>query len=493
MNQEANLDPNDHQEPKRKAPRASDHRKQKRPSRSDRIPMERQFERVPNIFLGDDRNLQIRRARQTFKSEDGSHGSMEFNIIPSPSAGDLTPDTRKAFVALQRMIVDRLAKADPDQPLPTRFDFKLREFARYLNPTGTRESAWGGKQIANIKRQIRKLQQVNFELRTEWYDAPTDTHNKVEDGFSIITHYHISEARKYKGGVEQPPLEMGFVDVLPMLVRNVSAGYTSPLLADVQNSIRSKFGRILYQHIDNRYAGVPDTSVYRRLLSKLFEDDFPELREKYPTPFKRKRLTERACKELRGAPITTGTITSAKVIQNKDQTDYLLEVRRKAHPHKEVEDETPEDLGAILISAPSKDQPPGYGSWISDVDSVETHCDSPEQLGEIISESLRFAHAQKPQGDDHALDAYIQEITAKTGDQNSTRNYRAILTDRMAFRSPDHAMTIIRKWLSEISQGEHDGIDGSVGKKLQTLYNQHCEALGIPPYHQRHSSSPAHA
>jgi len=486
MDQEQQPDLDDSQKRKKLVSRETDHKNQKLPERSDRTPMELHFERVPNIFLGRDRNQKIRTARQTFKKDDGSHGSMEFSIIPSSRAGDLTPDTRKAFVAIQRMIADRLAKHDTDLPLPTRFDFKLREFARYLHPEKSRVNSWSPSILAGIKRHIRKLQQVNFEIHGDWWDAKTQTLHKVEDGFSIVSHYHIAEARKYRDGLEQPPLEIGYIDILPMLVKNVASGYTSPILADVQNSLRSKFARILYQHIDNRYAGVPKQSVYRRLLSKLFEIDFPELKEKYPYPADRTRVVKRACKELSGKPITTGTITSANVIRNKDGSDWLLEIRRKPNPKKESQEvEETEDLGAILISAPSKDQSPGYGEWLRD-----SPANSSEQVGDIIDRSIH--RARQDQHPDQ-VEIYVQEIISRTGDKESSRNYRAILLDQKAFSTPEIAMTIIRKWLSEISQLEHDGIDGSTGRKLQILYNQHCKGKGIEPYHQRNHPNVSHA
>jgi len=444
--------------------------------RDDRIPMELQLERVPNLFLGRDRNTEVRRATQTFSRDDGSHGSITFQIEPSTTAGDLTPDTRKAFVALMRMLYHKLKTLSPDEPIPHRFDFTLREFAHHLNPQKSRTNAWGKDVLAGIKRHIRKLQKVNIQLEGHWYDADTKTERTVEDGFSLVTHYHIAESKRFESGAEQPPLEMGFVDVLPMLARNIARGYTSPLLAGEQNSLRGKWATILYQYLDNRFTGVPADAPYRRLLNDLFSVDFPELSTKYRYAAHRKRVTERACRELTGKRITTGLITKAHVVKNKDGKEWMLEVRRNYEPYVQPEAHAPDfDAGQ---------QPTSYANWIKHTDP--SRGGEEDHVSDLVKTSLDQATAGY-------LESFLDEIVKRTGDDGSRIDFGHMLRDRKAFASLDQAVSTFRKWLSEIEQHEHDTIDLPNGRRLRIIYTQHCQANGLQPYNHRGSHDDHHS
>jgi len=448
--------------------------------RDDRIPMELHLNRVPNIFLGKDRNTEPRSAIQSYRKDDGSHGKVTYLVEPSSTAGDLTPDTLKTFVALNRMVFDRLTQVCPGQPMPYRFDFTLRDFAKYLHPHASRTGAWNDHTRKEIKKAIRKLQKVNIQLLGEWYDAKTDTHIKKEEGFSILSSYYIAESRRFKSGAEQTALELGYVEVARRIVDNIVAGHTSPLLADEINSIGSDFGRILYAHLDNRFAGIPEesTNTYRRLVKPLFQEDFPEL--DVPTKY-RKQTLQRAGKHLVGKHITTGTITAFRIVTNKKGkgSEWLLEVVRdyKAPPTSKTNPFEYHDDKELKETATP------FATWSSNApDRIPLEPTQPEnnQAEELDTRRNHFCHELAEQltdlrsiGDYHAiyLDLYHHHTGKKTHDVEDT----------------------MRRWASEITKHlEHEGLTQlPTGGKLHHLYNAYCQQVGKPTYTARKTSPDA--
>jgi len=84
---------------------------------------------------------------------------------------------------------------------------------------------------------------------------------------------------------------------------------------------------------------------------------------------------------------------------------------------------------------------------------------------------------------------FIRDLVKFTGNIDDQKDFRYILNDREFVDSIEQGIGIFRRWISEINQHEHDGLTGTNGMKLRTLYNQACAEKGIPPYNRRHENS----
>jgi len=247
---------------------------------------------------------------------------------------------------------------------------------------------------------------------------------------------------------------MGYVDVNRRIVNNIIAGHTSPLLADELNSIQSGFARVLYSHLDNRFAGIPEesTNTYRRLVKPLFEEDFPEyeIEKKY-----RKKTLERTGKYLIGKRITTGTITDVRVVKNQKGrgSEWLLEVQRT---YKAVE-ETPNPF------------------WARTESKKETVNSPAEDEQEILN--TRRNH-------------FCHELAYELSDQRGIGDYHAIYLDLYHHHCNKDEIAVesqMRGWSREITHHlEHEGLNRlTTGGKLHKLYKDFCKQQDKPTYIER--------
>jgi len=87
--------------------------------------------------------------------------------------------------------------------------------------------------------------------------------------------------------------------------------------------------------------------------------------------------------------------------------------------------------------------------------------------------------------DARLVNAFLKELVTFTGNSDDQKDFHYILNDREFVDSIEQGIGIFRRWISEIKQAEHNGLHGSNGMKLRTLYNQACQEKGIPPYNRR--------
>jgi len=95
-------------------------------------------------------------------------------------------------------------------------------------------------------------------------------------------------------------------------------------------SFKSEIAQMLYPRLDLLLS---DKKHYERRTKELFEDLGLE-GETYRHRSARKRVIERALEELRGVPLTTGTIVSATVEPTRDDCDFKIVIHKG--PHRKV-------------------------------------------------------------------------------------------------------------------------------------------------------------
>jgi hypothetical protein len=221
-------------------------------------------------------------------------------------------------------------------------------------------------------------------------------------------------------------------------------------------AIGAPFAQQLYSHLNLMMAG---RERYERRLQALFEEDFPEMGSKYPAPSQRRRTLERNLEPLRGRKITSGLLTSLRVQKTADGSAHKLVV-------------TKEPFRAELAAEATTSQP----------GTQEAGKPTSEEIRQSISHSLR--HTRTPgQGttpSDLRKEAFLDELVGTLRDPESRRNYHHIYDDL-----GQAAESILRKWLREIELGEHDGLGGTPGLRLQVLYKQLCQEQGRAPYWRR--------
>jgi hypothetical protein len=223
--------------------------------------------------------------------------------------GSLSTEDQRTYYALIKHWEER-GRADQQTY------FSLRYLAKRL------KKKWGTNVIDSLTDSLLRLRTVPFVWTNSYFDATTKETIETLDTFSIVSELRIIK-RKADGVVNK---EIGYFRFNDFILKNLIANHTKPLLLDTVLSFRSEVAQILYTYLDLIIA---DKTAYERRTKELFDDLGLEGRA-YANRSNRKQVLERALKELQGAPLSTGKITSAALERTKDGKDYKLVIRKGA-------------------------------------------------------------------------------------------------------------------------------------------------------------------
>jgi hypothetical protein len=428
----------------------------KRPDPDDIIWSELNLERWPGLWATRDTD-DPRTLHREISYPDGSKLTASLNISSDPGSGTLTTETLRYYTALLKLRQDAWGPRAENAPADRRMFFSLRLVGKLLRPGRSKDASWGGQTLASSKRHIRKLANVRLRFNGSYWDAKTQQRRgPFEGGFSIISDYFIAEERRFqKGKVVQLPLEFGYVRLNPWVEDNLARHYTAPVYFSERMAIGAPFAQQLYSHLNLMMAG---QDRYERRVTALFEQDFPEMGTKYPKANHRRRVLERNLEPLRGRKITSGVLATLRVQKTAHGSDWKLVVVK-------------EPFRLELAAEVPTGQPA----------TQEVVQPSSSEIRKTITAPLRDARERRQSTpSDPRKEAFLDELVAALRDPESRRNYHHIYHDL-----GQAAESILRKWLREIELGEHDGLGGSPGLRLQVLYKQFCQEQGRAPYWRR--------
>jgi hypothetical protein len=207
--------------------------------------------------------------------------------------------------------------------------------------------AWGQRVRKLLNRALWRLRATMLTWENAFIDSTKGTRLELLHPFTILDDLKIAKS-KTKG---HPGTEVGYFRFHEAILKNLLANHTTPLLFDVVLSFKSELAQILYTHLDLILA---DKTSYERRTKELFEDLGLEGKA-YKNLSDRKRVLERALKELTGKPITTGKLTTAHLRPTKDGTDLKL-VIRKGKATEAITAEPPSNVLAFPL--PVATEPP---------------------------------------------------------------------------------------------------------------------------------------
>lgn len=246
--------------------------------------------------------------------------------------GELTTEDQKTYYALVKHWEDH---GRPEQYTP----FSLRRIAKLL------QKKWGTNVIDSVTQSLMRLRGTLLVWENSYYDNTTKETAELIDTFNILSELKIIR-RKIDGVVNS---EVGYFRFNDFTLKNLQTNHTKPVLFDVVLSFKSQTAQVLYTHVDLILAA---NTFYERRTKELFEDLGISGAE-YRKPSVRKRLLQRALKELQNLPLSKSCfIASATLERTKDRKDYKVVFRKAsaiatgtaaAHPMpvRETEDAPP--------------------------------------------------------------------------------------------------------------------------------------------------------
>lgn len=261
---------------------------------------------------------------------DGSRVTASVEIEPT-TRGQLTTRDQKVYYVLLKLWDDT---GQPDTPIT----FSLQKIARLM------DEEWSGHAYHAISQSLLRLRGVLFVWENSYFDKVSGEHLERLDTFNILSELTIARRTK-KLHATSAMCEFQFHR---QLLKSLHANYTTPLFLDTLLGLKSEIAQLLYPRLDLFLA---DKSHYERRTKELFED--LGLRgETYRHRSARKRVIERALRELQGAPLTTGRIVLATVEPTKDDLDFKIVVhkgsgRKPGRPRKVLAEASAEVSGPI--------------------------------------------------------------------------------------------------------------------------------------------------
>lgn len=234
--------------------------------------------------------------------------------VVSTTKGTLTTEDQRTYYGL--------VKYWEDNGRTTTTYFSLKRLSRLLN------KKWGTRTVETLTESLARLYVTSFFWKNAYHDNGTGkTHESIE-GFRILDNLKIVRT-KTDGHITK---EGGYFKFNEFILNNLQSNHTKPVLFEVVLGFKSEIAQIIYTHVD---LILNDKPIYERRSKELFSDLSISGKE-YVYPSARKRILEKALKELVDKPLSRGSIiASATVEKTKDGKDYKV-VFRKSAPHAQA-------------------------------------------------------------------------------------------------------------------------------------------------------------
>jgi hypothetical protein len=274
-----------------------------------RVSVERTLDSWPLWVPADSRTKAVTRyiERKT-NLPDGTVGTSSVYVDAIPRFGLLTTEDQKVLYALLKLW--------EDAGRPEILYFSLRQLALTL------KRSWGKQQREDLKRSLDRLASTSLTWDQAFYDSRTKKFLSVEDKFRIIDRLRVVHRSDSK--TTKTDCEVQFHEITLANLRNF---HTRPVLLDTVLSFESGVAQLLYRYADPLLFAVP--KITRKSVG-LFADlglDAPSYRKKA----ERRRLLERALKELDGALLSDESVLRCSLGEAKDG-DILVSFEKTLTP-----------------------------------------------------------------------------------------------------------------------------------------------------------------
>lgn len=289
--------------------------------------------------------------------EDGSHVTAKVEI-GFTQHGNLSTRDQKIYYVLCKLWDDA---GRPEIPV----FFSLQKIARLLG------EEWSSHAHHSITRSLLQLRGVLFVWENSYFDKTSGEHIERLDTFNILSELSIARRSRKLHATNEQCVFLFHHEIL----KNLQANHTTPLFLATVLSFKSEIAQMLYPRLDLLLA---DKKQYERRTKELFDEMGLE-GETYRHRSARKRLIERALKELEGAPLTTGCIVSATVEPTKDDADFKIVIQKGVRYAR---------LSAPAKSVPTASPTPKRKAPASETASTPKAQDSAETL------LVRYFHQQ---------------------------------------------------------------------------------------------------
>ena len=265
----------------------------------------------------------------------GDKATAQVKIVPS-TEGALTTFDQRVFYALIKIWEEKGKSI-------TYTHLSLKRLAKTLG------IKWGTKTIQALTNSIERLRMTHFCWEHSYYNAETrETVEVMENPFTILSERKIVKTKR-DGHITR---EEGYFRFHPLIVANLHANYTKPVLFDVVMSFKSEIAQIIYTQVDLFLAS---KARYERRTKELFEDLGLE-GTAYRYVSKRKQMLEPALKELEGKPLSSGGILKATLEPCKTVSDFkvIFEKRSGKGKKEPAAKEGATALVEVTTPAPAK-------------------------------------------------------------------------------------------------------------------------------------------
>ena len=240
------------------------------------------------------------------KLPDGSTIQRKIEIVPTQKFGYPTVQTQEYWYALQKLWHESPSKETG------RIDFSRREIIEEILG-----KANGSNPRKALELSIEQLAATHFQFNYVFYEKEKDEIIKEVRGLNIITDYSFT-SKETKNEIVHDKCS---VTLHPLIVSNLRSGYFKPVLLSVISQLKSDIARLLYRKLDLQFSHY---SKYEISTERFFREHALGGSE-YKYPSARKRLLEKAVKELLGKPTSSSAvITSYKIVKTASGKDYKL-------------------------------------------------------------------------------------------------------------------------------------------------------------------------
>jgi len=192
------------------------------------------------------------------------------------------------------------------------------------------ESPVGGNDYQHVKKVLYNLRQIPIEFRDSFFD-PRRGEFKSLKPFSVLSHLEIYE-RKYNvsDGEETRVMGYGEFQFSRHILESLLSNYSHPVILDVVKEFKKhqELAILLYVYVDRNLAF---KNQYEVTLDKLFDHlDLSQKQIRYPAD--RKVKIKPVLSELKGKPLSSGTLTEARIVPTEDRTNYKAIFQKNPYP-----------------------------------------------------------------------------------------------------------------------------------------------------------------
>lgn len=234
-------------------------------------------------------------------AENGNEKVLARIIVHSVDNTSLTTFDYKTWLALQKLWYEGKRTESGAICL------SLREVVRIM------DISWGADTPGQIKNSLRRLRTVPITWQFSFFDNERKKYIQFEEPITLL-----EELRLWM--VDQETEESkSYFRINKYIDQNLSRNHTKPVLLEIAMGIRGELALLLYTFLDIIMA---DKWKWERRISELLKEDL-NIQGKYHWPADRKRLVERAIKQINTLPLSTGRIV-LDIQKTVDGMEYKL-------------------------------------------------------------------------------------------------------------------------------------------------------------------------